>query len=112
MEDKTNNKINKNIKRIMFILIIIFISLYFAGKTGYYENRLSKKTTLTKEAIKQFEKDVELGKEVDLTNYINTNVKEYNNKYSNIGLKISNIIDYTFNEGVSWFLKIIKTLFT
>lgn len=110
MEEKP--KLNKNIKRITYLILIIFISLYISGKTGYYETKLSKKTILTKEAIEKFEQDIQEGKEVDLVNYIDTSVKEYNNKYSNIGLKISNIIDYTFNEGVTWFLKIIKTLFT
>lgn len=110
MED--NRKINKNFKRMFYVILVVFISLYFAGKTGYYENRLSRKTILTKEAIKRFEEDVEEGKMVDLSSYVDTNVREYNNKYSNIGLKISNLIDYCFNEGVSWFLKLIKTLFT
>lgn len=112
MDDKNKSKVKTNLKRLIYVLIIIFISLYFAGKTGYYENRLSKKSYLTKEAIIKFENDVLEGKEVDLTDYIDTSVKEYNNKYSNMGLKISNVLDNIFNNGVSWGIKLIKTLFT
>lgn len=110
MEDR--GKVNKNFKRLFYVILVVFISLYFAGKTGYYENRLSRKASLTKEAIKQFEKDVEDGKMVDISSYVDSNVKEYNNRYSNIGLRVSNLIDYCFNEGVSFVLKLIRTLFT
>ena len=90
MEDKPKSKINKNAKRIFYLLVILFITLYFANQTGYYESRLQSKTNLTKEAIERFEKDVAEGKEVDINNYIDTSVKEYNNKYSSLGLGISN----------------------
>ena len=65
-----------------------------------------------KEALKRFEKDVNDGKAVDLKDYVEVNVHNYNNKYSKLGYDISNIIDKTINDGVSWFLKIIKTLFS
>ena len=112
MEDKPKSKINKNAKRIFYLLIILFFTLYFANKTGYYESRLQSKTNLTKEAIERFEKDVAEGKEVDINNYIDTSVKEYNNKYSSLGLGISNAIDKGVNKSIDFFLKIIKTLFS
>ena len=58
MEDKPKSKINKNAKRIFYLLVILFITLYFANQTGYYESRMQSKTNLTKEAIERFEKDV------------------------------------------------------
>lgn len=112
MEDKPKSKINKNIKRIFYLLFILFITLYFANKTGYYESRLQNKTNLTKEAILRFEQDVADGKEVDINNYIDTSVKEYNNKYSSLGLNISNLIDKGINKSIELVLKIIKTLFS
>lgn len=112
MEDKPKSKINKNVKRIFYLLLILFITLYFANKTGYYESRLQSKTNLTKEAILKFEQDVADGKEVDINNYIDTSVKEYNNKYSSLGLNISNLIDKGINKSIEWILKIIKTLFS
>ncbi len=112
MDDKPKSKINKNAKRIFYLLVILFITLYFANQTGYYESRLQSKTNLTKEAIERFEKDVAEGKEVDINNYIDTSVKEYNNKYSSLGLGISNAIDKGVNKSIDFFLKIIKTLFS
>lgn len=112
MEDKKNVKVNKNLKRLSFLLLIIFATLYISGKTGYYETRIENKTILTKDAIKEFEKDVAEGKEVDIKDYVDTKVTNYNNKFSNMGLTLSNSIDYILNDGVKWILKIIKTLFS
>ena len=69
-------------------------------------------SNLTKEAIERFEKDVAEGKEVDINNYVDTSVKEYNNKYSSLGLGISTAIDKGVNKSIDFFLKIIKTLFS
>lgn len=112
MEEKKSVKLNKNLKRVSFLLIIIFVTLYVSGKTGYYESKIENKTILTKEAIKEFEKDVAEGKEVDIKDYVDTRAENYNNKFSSIGLKLSNSIDYLLNDGVKWILKIIKTLFS
>ena len=103
MDDKPKSKINKNAKRIFYLLIILFITLYFANKTGYYESRLQSKTNLTKEAIERFEKDVAEGKEVDINNYVDTSVKEYNNKYSSLGLGISTAIDKGVNKSIDFY---------
>lgn len=105
-------KINKNIKNIFYLLVIIFMSLYIAGQTGYYERKNNYKTQLTKEAIIKFEKDISEGKEVDIKDYISTNNNKFNNKYSNLGMTLSNSVDYIFNHGLDWILKIIKTLFS
>ena len=112
MEDKKSVKVNKNLKRISLLLVKIYVTLYISGKTGYYETKIENKTILTKDAIKEFEKDVAEGKEVDIKDYVDTKVTNYNNKFSNMGLILSNSIDYILNDGVKWFLKIIKTLFS
>ena len=44
--------------------------------------------------------------------YVDTKVTNYNNKFFNMGLTLSNSIDYLLNDGVKWILKIIKTLFS
>lgn len=109
---ENNNKLNKNLKRLFTLILLIFIFLYVFNKTGYYDANVSKKTILTKEAIIKFEKDLNEGKDVSIENYIDTSVNNYNNIYSSIGLKISDSIDYLFNEGSIYILKLIKTLFS
>ena len=104
MEENKGKKYKK-FKVLMYGVLLLFCLLYFEKKT--YSD-----TVLTKEALKRFEKDVNDGKAVDLKDYVEVNVHNYNNKYSKLGYDISNIIDKTINDGVSWFLKIIKTLFS
>ncbi|MBO5138604.1 MAG: hypothetical protein J6B89_03080 [Bacilli bacterium] len=87
----------KNIFIFIFsVLFILFISLYVTQATGYYEFNNSKKTTLTNDAIKKFEKDIKEGKQISAKNYLEGE-KEYNNKISTTSLKISKTIEKSFN---------------
>lgn len=109
---ETKKKGNKKFKIIFYLLVIIFGLLYFTGKTGYYENRLSKSSQLTKEAILEFEADVAAGKPVDIKDYIDVNTNDYQNKYSSLGYMISNTIDTALNDGVGYIVKILEALFS
>jgi hypothetical protein len=102
----------KRFKFIFYLLVIIFVCLYFAGKTGYYENKISSSSRLTKEAILEFEKDVAEGKAVDLKDYVKQDNNDYKNAYSNLGYKVSESIDTILTDGVSYVVKILKTLFS
>ena len=84
---------NKIIKIIGVLVIILFLSLYFSGYNNYY---YESKKTLTTEAIKQYEKDLKSGKKIDPTKYIEPQ-KNYNNKASTIGMKTSIMIEKGFN---------------
>ena len=109
---ETKKKGSKRFKFIFYVIVIIFGLLYFTGKTGYYENRLSKKGQLTKEAILEFEADVAAGKPVDIKDYIDVDNKDYQNKYSSLGYTISNTIDTALNDGVEYIVKILEALFS
>ena len=51
----------KNVARIViFTLIILFTTLYVTQAFGYYEYSNKKTNTLTEEAAKKFEKDIEI----------------------------------------------------
>ena len=52
--------------KILAVLFILYLSLTIAISSGYYEAKLSEKTTITDEAMKQFEEDVKAGKNVDI----------------------------------------------
>ncbi|MDD6879560.1 MAG: hypothetical protein PUD59_04980 [bacterium] len=86
-------KMTKIFKFTFIILILIFMFLIIASKSGYYEYELSNKKKLTEEAIERFEFDVKEGKNIDIDNYIDTTVENYNNKVSNLGNKVSNSIE-------------------
>ena len=97
-------KANNILKFTFIILILLFIGLYISQVTGYYEYTESKKTTLTKDAINRFEKDVKEGKEISAKNYLEEE-KEYNNKVSKLGINVSNLIEKSFNKTMSSLFK-------
>ena len=91
----------KKFKRVFVlignILVILFLIVYIAQGTGYYQITENRKTTLTDEAIKRFEADVAAGKEIVASNYL-VKEKNYNNNISIICMKISSGIEQGFNK--------------
>ena len=84
-------------KMIGGIFIILFISLYITQMSGYYQYNESRKSTLTKDAIERFEKDVRDGKEIIAKNYL-AEENNYSNRISKLGMKISSTIEKGFNK--------------
>ena len=91
---------NKLLKILGLLLIVFFLSLYFSKYTNnYYDN----KSNLTEEAIKRYEKDLKEGKDINPSNYV-VEEKNYNNKASIMGLKVSKLIENTFSKGLNYIL--------
>ena len=107
MKKKKKNKIYNFIFMIFFLS---FLVIYLAGITGYYEYENYKYTALTKEQIKQFEKDVANGKEVDIKDYLIKNDKRYNNNLSKLSNKLSNGISLLVQKGVESTFKFLSNL--
>lgn len=82
-------KITKIFKYILFTSFITFFALYLSASAGYFDYKSRKKVALTNSQIKQFEKDINDGKNVDIKKYIETNNNNYQNKISEIGLSLS-----------------------
>ena len=92
---------NKTIKILGLLLVIMFLSVYFSRyNTNYYENR----NVLTEEAILKFENDVKEGKNININSYLKEE-KDYNNKLSTIGIKTSNIIEKSFKKTLKFLFK-------
>lgn len=92
---------NKLLKFIGIIIIILFLSLYFSKySNSYYE----EKTLLTEESIKQYEKDLKTGKNIVSNNYI-PKEKDYNNKASKLGIKASKLIEDLVNNTLKYIVK-------
>lgn len=85
-------KIGKKIFRsAFFIFLTSFLVLYFSQGMGYFEYKNHKKTVLTANQIKEFEKDVASGKDVDIKQYLPEENDNYQNKISEVGLKVSSV---------------------
>ena len=98
--------------RLISILFIIFISLFIANKNGFYESKVKKETVLTNEKIKEFEKDLNEGKVVNINNYFVQDKKDYSNKINRAGEKLSYSINELLIHGFKDIWQIFKVLFT
>ena len=97
--------------RLLLILFIVFIGLYIASISGYYEATLGNKVALTDEAIKRFEQDVIEGKMVDVENYILEERVDYSNTFTDAADKITELTQKVLSEGISGIWDAIKVLF-
>ena len=97
---------NKTIKIIGIVLFVMFLSVYFSRyNTNYYENR----NVLTEEAIVKFELDIKEGKDISINTYLKEE-KDYNNKASTIGLKLSQGIEIGFKKSLKLLFKCMEGL--
>ena len=91
----------KNFKYFVTILFIIFAGFYIVSYYNYYDYDDKKRATLTKEQIKEFEKDVEAGVNIDVKKYLTLNEKNYNNKVSTITYKVSSAIGKLIEKSIN-----------
>lgn len=102
-----------NIFKIVFcILLLVYLSLYFAGISGYYEYRNYKKMVLTEEQINRFEEDVKEGKEINVEDYIVEENNNHNNKIANAGKKLSFTISSSMSKVLTKCFKVISNFIT
>ncbi len=108
-------KKKKSQKLLWFILIslfVIYMGLYIANSTGYYESKINDRVKLTNETIRKFENDIANGKDVTIDDYLEKETKDYSNKASKLGLNISQKVEEFMTTGLSKMLKVIGKLFT
>jgi hypothetical protein len=101
----------KCFKFTIISLLIIFLVLYISQSTGYYEFEQHRRVALTESKIKQFEQDIQEGKNIDVSHYLDDVYRNYNNKVSTSGLKFSKNIADSFNKVMGGIFKIIEKLF-
>ena len=99
---------NKVFWKIFLVLLIGFTAIYISEVTGYYEFEQHNKKVLTEQQIKQFEKDVAEGKNVDINEYINHEQVNYSNKLSKLGLNISTGLEDIIVSGLESTFKFLN----
>lgn len=105
------NKKSKYFFRILFSFFVVYVALLIAFESGYYESRMSNRAILTKEAMEQFEADVENGEVVDIKDYLESDSVDYSNNVTKIGNKITNSISEVMTNGLSGLFNALKGLF-
>ena len=78
---------------------------------GYYESKLSQKSTLTNESIKKFEQDVKDWKPIDLNSYLIEEEIDYSNSVTKAGTAISETVNSVMTDGLSSVINVLKKLF-
>ena len=101
---------NSLFKLILIIIIFIFLCSYYISNSGYYEYELREKTTITNEKIKQFEKDLQNNKKVDLVDYLDPEERNYSNKLSNMMYELSDNSNKLFRKCLKHFFKKINKM--
>lgn len=94
----------------IFCLFVIFLSIYGASKSGYYEYENKKEAEFTEESMKKFEKDIAEGKNVNIKDYLKTDTKNYNNKITNLGNTLSNVVSDGIVSGLEKTFKVVEKL--
>lgn len=105
------NKKSKYFFRILFCFFLVFIALIIAYESGYYETRMGNKAVLTKEAMEQFETDVQNGEVVDIKDYLEDDSVDYSTGITKIGNKITNGISEVMTKGLTGLFDALKGLF-
>ena len=93
---------------IVLILVFLFFVLYFMQASGYNEYARNRENMLTEEQIKEYEEDIENGKDVTIKDYLNKDKVNYDNKVSELGLDLSELIGDIFNKGMNTFFEMLN----
>ena len=70
--------------KILGVLFVVYIALFIANMSGYYESKIRDEVTITDEGIKEFEEKVQNGEEIDITSFLNKDRVDYSSNKSKI----------------------------
>lgn len=108
MKDKKKNNI---VLKILGFFFLIYIALFIANLSGYYESQIRDNTIVTEQGIKEFEEKVQKGESVDVTSFLNKEREDYSSKMSNLGDKLTSNIENFVVNSMGFVSGIIKSLF-
>lgn len=97
--------------KILGCLFILFIALFIANMSGYYESKIRDRVIVTEEGIKEFENLVQNGEEIDVTSFLNTEREDYSSKMSNLGDTITSGFENFISNGANILYDVLKSLF-
>lgn len=95
------------IKYVFFIFFLSFVVSYVIERSGYYEYNLQKRTVLTNESMRKFEKDISEGKDVTLEEYAIPTSKDYTSSLTIRTNKISVGVNRALKNGIERMFKLI-----
>ncbi len=97
--------------KILLAFFIVFIALYIASFSGYYEGRIRNKVIVTENNIKDFEDKIANGEEINLDSYLENDNIDYSNKVSKLGDNLTSSIEIFVTKSSKVITDILKSLF-
>ncbi|MBE6157092.1 MAG: hypothetical protein E7161_05080 [Firmicutes bacterium] len=97
--------------KILGGLFIVYVALFIANMSGYYESKIRDQVIVTEERIKQFEEKVQNGEEVDITSFLNNEREDYSSKMSLLGDNLTSSLENFVSGGMDIVGKVLKSLF-
>lgn len=97
--------------KILGVLFLIYIALFIANMSGYYESRVREQVTITDEGIKEFEEKVQNGEEIDITSFLKTEREDYSSNMSNLGDNLTSGLENIISSGAQIVSNLFKSLF-
>lgn len=107
MKKKNNNWFLK----LLGCLFVVYIALFIANISGYYENKVRDNVTLTDHQIKKFEEHLVNGEEIDLNSFLKNEKDDYSSKISKVGDNITSNLEKILADGITFITNILKSLF-
>lgn len=97
--------------KILGCLFVIFMALYIANMSGYYEGKVRDRVIITEEGIKEFEEKVQNGETIDITSFLDNEKIDYSSSMSNLGDNVTESIESVVVNGMNFVSDILKSLF-
>ena len=104
-------KKKKPILKILAVLFVVFMALFIANSSGYYESKIRDRVIITEEGIKEFEERVQNGEEIDITNFLDLEREDYSIGLSNLGENVTSGIENVVLSGMNLITDILNSLF-
>lgn len=97
--------------KLLGVLFVLFMALFIANMSGYYESKIRDQVAVTEEGIKEFEEKVKNGEEIDITSFLQTEQEDYSNNISDLGEGLTEGIEGFVSGGMHIVGDIFKSLF-
>lgn len=104
-------KKNNFILQLLGVLFLIYIALFIANLSGYYESQIRDNTIVTEEGIKSFEEKIQNGESIDVTSFLNNEREDYSSKMSNLGDSLTSNLENFIVKSMGFVGDIVKSLF-
>ena len=99
------------ILKILICLFIVYIALFIANISGYYEGKIRDEVIVTEEGIREFEEKVQNGEEIDITAFLKNDRVDYSSSMSNLGDNLTSGIEVFITDSMKFVSDVVKSLF-